>query len=454
MSGTIDPRTFQMSALTDANGQATRDSFDALGRVLSIVKPGDSDALPSCAYEYRSSQLPLCVVSHERITSGQAPTQDKFQYANGRGEMLQIIVPGEGDAGRRFIVREAREYNARSLMSARTLPYYADSADYAPAPAPQPRLKMRFDALGRLVEQIGPDGTRATHVYAPGRVVTLDDASRAPVPQRTLTKFIDGLKRTIRVENQLADHVAVATYEYDAIGRLVRYTAPNGAVTSTTFDGLGRILAEQNPDSGRTVFVFDAAGNQVARTNAAGQTMRHTVDELDRLTAVKDDAAPDDEVLYTFDPPPPDGTQNRIGRLWKVADRLGVLEFSYDALGRVTRQARTVASLGRTFQTDWVYDALGHQTRITLPEPTPGEGRRIVDFRFNARGLPAQSPGFVKSVDYDVQGNIRHAQYQNGTQSIADFDLVSGRPQRQRLLAPDGVTALRDQTLSSTAPAI
>jgi RHS repeat-associated protein len=451
VSGTIDSRAFQMSALIDANGQTTRDSFDPLGRVLAIVKPGDSDALPTCTYEYRSAQVPPCVVSHERIASGEAPSQDRFQYVNGRGEALQTIVPGEGDAGRRFIVQETREYNVRSLMSARALPYYTDSADYAPVSAAQPRLKMRFDALGRVVEQIAPDGGRATHDYAPGSIVTLDAVARALVPPRTLTKFIDGLKRTIRIENQLADHVAVATYDYDAMGRLVRYTAPNGAVTSTTFDGLGRILAEQNPDTGRTVFVFDAVGNQVARINAAGQTTRHTVDELDRLTVVKDDVAPDDEVLYTFlkpgDPPPPDGVQNRIGRVWKITDRLGVLEFSYDALGRVTRQARTVASLGRTFQTDWAYDARGHQTRITLPEPTPGSGRRLVSFAFNARGLPAQSPGFVKSVDYDVYGNSRRTLYQNDTQSLVDFDLVSGRPQRQRLLAPDGVTVLRDQTL-------
>jgi RHS repeat-associated protein len=212
---------------------------------------------------------------------------------------------------------------------------------------------------------------------------------------------------------------------------------------------------EENPDSGRTIFVFDAAGNQITRTNAAGQTTRHTVDALDRLVTVQDAAAADSEISYTYlnpgDPVPADGSQNRIGRLWKIADRLGMLEFAYDAVGRVVRQSRTVTAVGRAFQTDWNYNAIGHPTQITLPEPTVGAGRRVVGYVYNARGLPASSPGFVRSVDYDVYGNARNLQNQNGTQSVSEFNLASGRPHRQRLLAPDGLTALRDQTLTFDA---
>jgi RHS repeat-associated protein len=452
ISGAIDPRAFQMGALTDANGNTTRDRFDPLGRVVSVVKPDDTDAWPTCAYEYRVAALPPSVISRERIDSGLAPTRDTVTYATGRGELLQTITPGEGDAGRKFIVQETREYNARSLMSARALPYYSDSAEYAPAPAAQPRMRMRYDALGRVIEQVAPDGSRITHALAPGRATTLDDAARALSPPRTLTKFIDGLKRTVRIENQLASHVAVESFAYDLMGRLVRHTAPNGAVTRTTIDGLGRVLVEENPDSGRTVFTFDAAGNQVARANAAGQMVRHTVDSLERLVEVRYDGAPAPVVTYTYlnpgDPLPPDGAQNRIGRLWRVTDSLDAIEFAYEALGRITRQARTVGTLARTFQTDWTYDSIGRATEIILPETTSGAGRRVIKYSLNARGLPANSPGVVKSVDYDVFGNARGTLYQNGTRKLAEFDLSTGRPKRLRLLAPDGVTALRDQTLT------
>jgi RHS repeat-associated protein len=449
VTGTPEARVFQMGSIVDSNGHSTRDLFDALGRVTAVVKPLDSEALPSSTYEYHPEASPPQVVARVRVTSGAPATLDRYDYATGRGESLQVIVSGEGDPGREFLVSESREYCARGQLTARTAPYHVSSSTYAPPPLTQPRIRMRYDALGRLIEQTLANGSRTTVDFRPGRIVALDEVARTATPPRTLTRVLDGLKRTIAVEHQLVDHVAVARYEYDALGRLARYTAPGGGVTRTTFDLLGRIMSEESPDTGRTVFVHDAGGNQVARTNAAGQTMRNTVDELDRLLTMADDNAPGPDTTYTYlnptDPLPPDGAQNRIGRVWKVTDGLGTLTYRYDVLGRVVHEERVVDALGRTFRTDAVYDAIGRQTGVTLPEPTPGAGRRVLAVRYDARGMPVEMPGFVRSAEYDAVGNPTRTSYGNKVEAVADYDPLTGRPSRLRVLAADA-TVLRDQT--------
>lgn len=449
ITGAPDPRVFQMVSFTDANGHTTRDRFDPLGRVTAVIKPGDDDALPTTIYEYAAAASPASVTTRSRRQSGDAATEDRIEYATGRGERLQVVSTGEGGPGRAFVVQEARAYSVRGQLVTRVLPYYRDTAAYAPPPAAQPRLRLRYDALGRIVEQVQPDGSRVTQDMGPCRVVILDDIARAATPQRTVTRLLDGLGRPIGVEHQLADRVARSRYEYDTLGHLARFVGPDGVATTTTFDLLGRIVVQHHPDTGRTVFVHDAAGNQVARSNAAGQTVRHTVDPLDRLIAIRDDAAPDAEVSYRYldpgAPAPPDGAQNRIGRLWQVTDRIGTVTLSYDALGRTIRQDRGVTALGRSFVTDVVHDALGREVRVTLPEPTPGAGRRVIDTQLNRRGLPQAMPGYVNAVEYDALGNPVRTVYKNGVEVSSAFSPLTGRPHQLTVVGPGGAV-LRDQT--------
>ena len=122
MQGTSNARVFQMATVTDVNGQTSTDIFDALGRVTGTIKPGDTEALPTSVYSYRTDVLPARVASFTRERHGENATSDEYQYLNGRGEFVQRIVEGEGDSGRRFIMQDAREYTARGHLRTRYLP--------------------------------------------------------------------------------------------------------------------------------------------------------------------------------------------------------------------------------------------------------------------------------------------------------------------------------------------
>jgi RHS repeat-associated protein len=452
IQGTPNKRACQMATLLDANGHGTRDRFDPLGRVIATIGPGDTDALPTSICTYRVGSGPSRIATRYRERSGEASTLEVYQYVSGRGDLLQQIAEGEGDPGRRYVVEEARELNARGQLRARVMPYYVDSPEYAPAPASQPRVRLRYDAVGRLVEQQMASGARTTQIYGPGFVELREQGGSDDRPIRPLVHRVDALHRVRVVERHVDGRVISAGYEYDALERLVLARHPGGGQTRLTYDLLGRVLVEETPDTGRTIFVVDASGNQAARTTASGKTVRTTFDALERVLETRIDGVSTPEISYTYlspsMPAPPDGIRNRLGRVWKVTDRVGTITSAYDDAGRAIQTRRSVAALGgRELVTDSTYDVLGRLVSTTLPEPAPRLGRRLVEYQYNARGLPLASPGHVKSVEYDAAGRLTGLVYQNGVETLVDFDQVTGRPLRTRVRQANG-NVLRDQSFS------
>jgi RHS repeat-associated protein len=451
-SAVPDMRVFQMAATTDPNGNTTRDLFDALGRVVAMVAPSDTDAMPSSTFTYQVTSLPPTLATALREQGGLPGSIDEIQYFNGRGQPIQHVVKGEGDPGRAFIVSSAKDYSCRGQVSSVYQPYYVDAAGYSAPDNTRARMRFRYDATGRLIEQSRLDGGLTTHVHGPGFIQSVEAAGPDDPSPRVFVQRGDGLGRVLTVERALAGRTVTATYEYDSVNRIVRSVNADGGVSRMSYDLLGRLLVDEGPDTGRSVNVVDAAGNQIARISATGGIVINTVDALDRLLTVADSAGAPPDVIYTYlsvgDPLPPDGVANRIGHLWKVTDRVGTLTTSYDARGRAVRTSRTVDALpGQQLITDITYDGLGRQTRVVLPAPAPGGDRQVVDYHYGARGLPDACPGFVTAAEYDVEGHITRLTYQNGVENLVDYDTKTGRPMRLRVNAPNSVT-LRDQTFS------
>lgn len=443
----IDERTLQMSSLTDANGQTTTDIFDALGRVASTVGPLDSTAQPSTAFAYDTASFPLKLVSRTRTAHGGTVTHDTVEYFDGQGSMIQRISPGEGDAGRAFIVQHAPTVNARGSVAVKRLPFYVASAAYAPPPAATPEIRYTYDALGRSLTETRANGIVRTWTHAPG-ISTLNEQFATAPAGRSVTQHMDGLGRILAMERMIEGRTVRNTYVYDALNRLVESTDPDGGTTRLTYDLLGRLLRDVHPDTGTTVTVFDAGGNQIERRLPSGRSVLHTIDALERVTSVKPSDAAAAEVIYHYldpgDPLPPDGVRFRKGRLWKIEDSVGTLTYTYNERGVIVEQRRQVTALGREFVTSSQFDAVGRMTRVTLPERQVGEGRRVIDYVYNDRGLPVAAPGYVKSCDYDVFGRMTRQVLQNGTENVFQFEPFSGRPVAMLVPGPGG-TLLREQ---------
>ena len=444
----FDERAMQIGTLTDGSGATTRDAFDLLGRVTATISPGDTDALPSAAFEYRLAATPTALKTSYRTTSGQAATFDELELFDGRGQRLSGVVPGEGGAGRAFIVRNAVRRNVRGLEAALFEPYYADDASGHAPPPGTPSTALAYDGLGRLLVRTEAGGAITRYAYAPG-TVTITNSLAGEALERITVQRLDALGRIVAVEQALGGRTLRQTFTYTPQSHIASATDADGITTRLGYDLLGRLVANTTPATGTTYSVADAAGNVVTRRNAAGEEIASTFDGLGRLLSTGPAGGPA-EVTYHYlnagDPAPPDGERNRRSRLWRVDDALGTWTYTYDARGQVTGQTRTLtAKPGITYATDFVLDGMGRQLSTTLPEPLPGAGRRVVGYTYGPRGVPVAAPGYVKSAEYDLRGRLTSLTYQNGTTNNWTYLPSSQRLQHLGVSGPAGQT-LRDQT--------
>ena len=98
-------------------------------------------------------------------------------------------------------------------------------------------------------------------------------------------KSSDGSGRITSIAQQLGPRTLTSTNTFDLKGNLVAHTDAAGNVARTWYDALGRIVRVQRPESD-VATVYDAVGNPV-EARAAGETLvSRTFDECNRLVTV------------------------------------------------------------------------------------------------------------------------------------------------------------------------
>ena len=234
----------------------------------------------------------------------------------------------------------------------------------------------------------------------------------------------------------------VTTFDrYDASGRLLQHTGPNGLVTSQTYDSRGRLLSiTQTPPqvqaAGRTTHLeYDGAGQLVAVMTPDGANLVYNYDAAGYLRSISDNLG--NKVEYDYDLPgnrtaerfrDPDGStartirtvydmRNRISAIDRagsitqtVHDAVGnlvsitdpnldsVITHNYDALNRLFQ---TIDSLGN--QTGFQYNVHDFLTLVYAPNTA------ITSYAYDDLGnlIQEQSPdrGVINRT-YDAAGNM------------------------------------------------
>jgi RHS repeat-associated protein len=231
------------------------------------------------------------------------------------------------------------------------------------------------DALGRL-EKLA-DATGAVLMLngwdTSNRVISQSSSAGAPVTFGYSSSAVD------RDVTTVTDTVttAVATFEFDKGGRLLKATDPNGFVSgaqydfagnkvvansrtatssSATYDGSGRPLTVTSADSGVTTLKYDTSGRMMSKTDGQGQVTSYGYDGAER--------APSTTTM-------PDLTQSFAdivnGLLMSETDADGVkTTYTYYA----NRQLQTVTdAYGNT--TTYTYNARGQVLTVSSPGNTP-----------------------------------------------------------------------------------
>ncbi|MCK4257372.1 MAG: hypothetical protein KAX49_00245 [Halanaerobiales bacterium] len=432
-------RANKLESLTDANGVTMSNRYDSLGRLERTIKPGDSDSLPTMRFAYKTDQMPIVIETEERIQNGQEKVRVRQQFLDGFGEVIEERFIGNQSE----IVEKSQTYTARGQLKEQFLPYSLNGSDSNPDELP--KRKFYYDALGRLLRVINPDGSVQNQQIEIGVAFLNDEednfnSAHCDTPTRLM---YDSRGQIIEVAVNDSGRWIPMRYKYDQKGNLVASENALNQKTTFVYDLLGRRLYTETPESGKVVFVFDANGNQIEKRDANDGVLCYEYDELDRLISTCSPKT--GEVLneYTFNdsakPAPVElGTGNFTkGRIVKIKHQGGEEYYDYDCLGRTTKKVLCLFELpDQEFRLDFSYTADGQLSTVTYPAKSPGLERLQVRYNYDQRGLLSSIPNYIRHIDYNLSGQRTRVEYANGVTTTYDYDRESFR--LKELITHDG----------------
>ncbi len=227
--------------------------------------------------------------------------------------------------------------------------------------------------------------------------------------------FYDGLSNLTCVEQHGNDPngtgcSAPASSDANSTWRVRRFT----------YDTLSRLVISSNPESNtatsgtslvrvNTTYLYDSNGNLLQKTSPAQnqtgtamQTISYCYDALNRISGKKygQQACPltSPVATYLYDQASFNGltVANGIGRRTGMTDQAGSEAWSYDLMGRLAADKRTIGSVSKT--TSYLYSLLGKPTTITYPSG------RTITYAYNTAGQGISAADGPNSINYVTLG--------------------------------------------------
>ena len=221
------------------------------------------------------------------------------------------------------------------------------------------RMQNAFDELGRLRQVTRAGSANWTYGYDKvGNLLSVTDPN-----SNATTSTYDNLDRLISFADE---YTATTTWAYGDTDYPVSTTDPHPVTTSYVRNGWGEAILEQSNDIGTIVYERDEYGRITKRTDARGVVVDFVYDDAGRRTSTSYPSETGSNVTFTRD-----SGANGVGRLTGVTDAAGTLSRTYDALGRVVQESRTIGS--QTYVTAYQWSDAGKLTQITYPS-----GRLVV----------------------------------------------------------------------------
>jgi YD repeat-containing protein len=419
-----------ISRSQDPNGVATSFSYDPFGRLAAVVKPGDTNDLPTISYVYTVASPVSVVETRQREVSGEAHTLDAYHYMDGLGRSRAKVTE---DAGGTYAITEATAYNARGKKQFAAEPFRCEGISescslYGTSLAVRPGIAYAYDALARVVRITNPDGTAIAVDHFPmGEVISDEDdldmtSEHAGTPT---TRRYDGQGRLQAISFATNAGDVTTSFAYDGMGNIVTIVDPAGNERRQAYDGLGRMIALDDPNAGRREFVFDDVGRLVKKIKPDGYAVAYRYEPTtgrmlakNLVTSAADDAW---EVQFHYDAPSGEWEGHGSflkGKLAWVQDEAGKEYYGYDARGNLVAKRRSIG--GRTFDFAFGMDAADRTVAATYPD-----GFSIAT-TYDARGLIASVGSYLLQRTYDAAGRAEVEALGNGSVRSYEYD-VRGR---------------------------
>jgi RHS repeat-associated protein len=438
LSGTGDTKTFTYNAngylasITDEVGKVTTvTAWDWRGAPLTVVDPNSI----STTFTYDVHGRPLTTT----INPGASQSQFTYGY-DVVGNLSQITLPTGGyllytyDAASR-LTQVKNDKNETVTLTPNTVGDPTLEVTKNASATITAQMATVYDEVGSTIQVLGAASTTPTGLSY-DKVANLKTVTDGR--GKTTTNTFDALNRVTQVSNPESQTVKYAYNAQDAVT-----SHKDGRNLETTFvaNGFGDAIQEVSPDRGTRTYWYDLAGRMTKLVDGDGEETDFSYDNAGRLLTKTFPGASGETVTYTYDSTASGNKGN--GRLTSVTEQSGATAFTYDALGRVITDAKTIQGLNYTVS--YAYNANGDITQETLPSG------RVVTFTRDNDGLitgittKPSATGTVStiasSMTYQPFGPLKGLTYGNGLTLARTYNTNSWLTQIQ---VKDGVTGLLD----------
>ena len=376
---------------TNENGEVTKFAYDAANRMISkTVVDGENEYTES--YEY----YPNGKIKKTTFADG---TSESYTY-----DKQWRLVKTTDEQGN----YSTSEYDAANNLLSTT-------------DAEGNTVSYTYDKYGRMLNSTDANGNVTTYdEYDFNGLCTQKTLSNGQVVKIGYNKEGMVTKTTFVAEDENGEDISVF-YEYDAMGRVTKYTNQEGYATFTEYDENGNIVKLTDAEGNVVTNQYDEINSLILSTDAIGVDTQYTYDSVGNLVKTI-------ENLNTTREEKTENVYDNLGRIINSTDaESGTAKYEYDRLGNVSAQIDPNG--GRT---EYTYDNMGRLTETI--NPIGGTKTYTYDdvgqlaSQKNARGQETTyeyyKNGWIKSFTdelgtvsytYDGNGNVLTVTDENGT---------------------------------------
>jgi len=365
-----DWRMGTITQVIDYNGNATNASYDELGRMTQLIKPGDNTNFPTEAYWYYNygggQPFKYSMWKYENASHSYRPIQ---QFYDGLGRLVQTksesqdltqnIVTDKVYDGLSQVVKESQPRYVSEGMP--YFGYYTAIAD----DNTERWTRTQYDALGRPITVTAPDNSATSMSYGSGSNGPLTTIVDAGNHQKQMEYDVFGRLSAVREYTGTGSFNLYATtlYTYNPLDLLTNVRDQQNNTTSISYDTLGRKTQMTDPDMGTWQYQYDVNGNLTQQLDAKSQTITFGYDAIDRLLQ-KSYSTGDATAYYRYDEA---GVPNGKGQRTSMSRASANAAWQYDARGRASQALYQVISNSPYYSYQFAYDSADRLTTLTYP---------------------------------------------------------------------------------------
>jgi RHS repeat-associated protein len=420
-----DRRLGVVTESSDPNQVSTTVDYDELGRYTG-ARVGTNPQHIRYVYDWAAPMPRTTTYVYNGDLSSIPSTDPTQNWASAAGwRQSTLIANGAGEdlfsatrlASQQWIVNGWKERDGRGKVVKHGDAFYWTGSDPRLATPPTVAATdpnyfryqtLKYDALGRLVEQDLPSGATKTVGYtAFAQTVTASELS--PVQS-----VLDGLGRIAHTERKVSGVVESVDAAFDAAGRIRSMSLQDGkAVHEYRYDTLGRMVWARDPDIGTRELRYSDEGFLIRHRNGAGDVLAFTYDHAGRLSGrgtfaagASSSAAFSDPAANAFTTPAWNSAYN-----YSYDDRASEVTSCSKAhtagrLAAVDEPAGAASGAGRVA---FCYDELGRQNAMTR-SINGGAAKAWILNKQGASGLllhQEADDGFALYPSYDRAGRLQ-----------------------------------------------